>query len=352
MTIKFDEVDNQLAKYDIDRATALKVDKFDGYLTKIAPAFEAEMGVKLDADFMRRALTLVYAQVNDELYSALIAQEAFPVDTSGGTGLRTIEQYRRSGNGEMALVGSKSNDYPVVNHALEVDNIPVANYGNSFEYSFIELERAQRSGTPLNNYLAMYARRAAEERIDSVILSDGDPQNSGIKGVFGLDGVTTIAKADINGNWVDPTTLAPIASDLQMSQDLSQLMRVSMNTSDGQYMGDRIIMLPMIYKGLVETTFRTNTDSTVADLWRAKGIRILYSSKLNSVTSAALGLTNAQVALCYTYNQLLHRIIMPRPYQLRSPVEDNIKTKVVGVMDFSGIYSAYPADIVVADMSA
>ena len=303
-----------------------------------------EHGVRYDAGqsaIMEKALTATLSRVQETIYSEAIAQNVVPMAAPEGTGLVGIEYYTSDVTGEMALIGPSSDDLPSVNEHLTKSSLPVGNYGGSFSYDLIEFERALRQGIGFDQRRAMGARKIAERKIDSLIFSEGETNKPGIKGFFGH---TLNGTSGLTGGWGS-------ATETQILDDLKLIWQEAYNGTLGEIEPDTCVLPASLY-GLLKSTFRANTDTTLLKLFSDElGVQFFRSARLNSVTSATNSISAAPVALMYKRDMEVMEMHMPRPFQLRPGQWQGLKYTTNFLLDFSGLAIYLPSSVAFGDLS-
>jgi len=304
----------------------------------MAPYIRSDAG----ANFIVRSLTKVQERVQQTLYSELMAQKVFPVRLNDGAGLEEIEYYREDQTGEFKLIGPRSTDLPSSDTNLTPYTHDVGNYGGSYGWSQIELEKALRSGMPLSERKAMSARKAAETKLDKVALSDGDEDNPRIKGVFGT--AMQDASSLLTKNWAS-------ATETQILDDVQAILKKAYDGTNGEIIPDTLL-LPTAEFGLLAYKVRANTDTTLKAIIEEKfNVKLYRSSRLNSMTSVVNSITSKNVALAYKNDPMILEMVIPRPFQQLPVQQEGIMYNVSCLLDFAGIFSYLPISMAFGELT-
>ena len=287
--------------------------------------------------FIIRSLTKVQERVQETLYSELMAQKVFPVRVGDGAGLEEIEYYREDKTGEAKLIGPKSNDLPNADTNMTQVSHDVGNYGVAYGWSQIELEKALRSGLPLSERKAMAARKAAEQMIDKVALSDGDSNNARIKGLFGHSGLQD-ATSGLTKNWAS-------ATETQILDDVATILKSAYDGTNGEIAPDSLLLPPAEY-GLLAYTVRGNTDTTLLEIVQQKmGVSVYRSARLESMTSTVSSISAKNVAVAFKKDPMIMELVIPRPFQQLPVTQEGVYYKVPCLLDFAGMFCYLPISI-------
>lgn len=290
---------------------------------------------------MEKKLTATLVKVQETIYSEAIASQAIPIAAPEGTGLTSIEYYTANQTGEMQLIGPGSHDLPRIDEKISKETKAVANYGGSFGYHLIEFERVARQGMNFDQRRANAARKIAERKVDKVTFSESDAQRSDIKGIFGYSLSLTTG---LTGNWAT-------ATETEMLDDLKYMWQKAYDGSGGEMEPDTCLLPANLY-GLLKSTFRANTDSTLLKLFSdALGVTFYRSARLNSVTSATNSLSAAPTALMYKRDPEVLEMHIPRPFQLRPGRWEGLEYKTDFLLDYAGVFLYLPSFVAVGDLT-
>lgn len=144
---------------------------------------EMEMWTKLDASeqiFFARELEHVRGKAYDKKYGELKARSFIPLDTEVDPAdeMVTYEQYDMVGTA--AIVTDYAEDFPRADVLGKLFSHGVISLGSSYAYNVQEIRAAAKARKPLQQRRANAARRAIEERIDTIAAFGHTP--SGLPG--------------------------------------------------------------------------------------------------------------------------------------------------------------------------
>ncbi len=185
-------------------------------------------GAMNDADgayFLAQQLESIQAQVLPVKYADITFRSMFPVDTSVPAGAETYGFYTQDMAGQAEIINAAAKDIPWSTVKRGKVTQKTAWFATKFGYSYGEIEAAKYSGMPLEQSMAAAARRAMEEKFDTLAW-DGDDA-AGITGIFNNTDIVTASVpagvstttpwttktpdeivADINKAFTDPWVLS------------------------------------------------------------------------------------------------------------------------------------------------
>lgn len=281
---------------------------------------------RLDANetnFIARQLLHIMAGVKETRYPGDILEDAFIINPEGGAGLIAIGYEQLDFSGAFKRIGTTARDLPEVGTKQTEHTTPVGVFGAAAGWSQIELERAGKSGTPLNARKMQAAMLAAKKTKNSIAWN-GDGE---IKGLFSY----ALNEATIVGTWGSATADA-ILTDMR-----AFVNECREDTEDFEV--DTIVMDPASYSYM--TARLSNTDTTVGEFVMSKlGVsRILYTSYLTSVTSAVNSISAERVMVGYPRNSLVAEFMLPRDVQQMPIRQDGLHYYVPMLMDTAGLFA-------------
>jgi len=166
--------------------------------------------MRLDADeqvFFDNQLALVKSRTYDVQHKALKALSLLPVSTEQDPGATHFIWRSYDKVGMAKIIADYANDFPRADIAGVEHSSPVKDLGVSYGYSVKEIRRAQKAGVALDAKRAEAARRAIDEKQDSIAWK-GDAK-SGLPGFWNAEGITEyVAALNAGGTsraWADKT---------------------------------------------------------------------------------------------------------------------------------------------------
>lgn len=118
-------------------------------------------------DFGVRQLTYLETNVLQKVEKDLTYVRMFPVNNTGGAGIKSIEYYMGGGTGEAKQIGRSGKDFPYVDYAEDPTNMPTRNYGIGYKISIDDMEEAQFARKNLDQTLSNQANRGMEVSVNN-----------------------------------------------------------------------------------------------------------------------------------------------------------------------------------------
>ena len=131
----------------------------------------AEQNMRLDANeqvFFDNQLALVKSRTYDVQHKALKALQLLPVSTEQDPGATHIIWRSYDKVGMAKIIADYANDFPRADIGGVEHSSPVKDIGASYGYSVKEIRRAQKAGISLDTKRAEAARRAIDEKQDTI----------------------------------------------------------------------------------------------------------------------------------------------------------------------------------------
>ena len=136
------------------------------------------------------------------------------VDTSAPDWIESIGFYSEDGYGRAKWINNNSDDDPIAGSEREKHMVPIYDFGIGYRWGLGEMQRAAQLGINLQANDAMYARRAAEEFVDRIVIQGDTLKN--FPGLFNNPAVT-VTPATFGG-WLVPG--GPVTED-QIMEDVN-----------------------------------------------------------------------------------------------------------------------------------
>jgi hypothetical protein len=173
--------------------------------------------VHLDAEgsiYFTRQLEYVKGKIIEEQLVPLTYTQFIPVSGEMPLGATNFTWRSFSGYGQARIISDYAKDFPRSEIAGKEQTITVKNIGASYAYTIMDIRRAQYGGVDLEYRKGVSARRAIEEKINSIAWN-GDA-TFGIQGFLNYPGVVsfTPAGADANAKKWATKTADQIVDDL------------------------------------------------------------------------------------------------------------------------------------------
>ena len=216
---------------------------------------------KLDvsgAAFFARQLEYVKARSYDVKYPEFGWTKMFPISTEAPVGTRSITYHTYDQAGMAKVITSYAKDLPRVDVGGKETTIPVHMVGASFAYTILEIQQAQLTGTPIDQKRANAARRAIEQKLNSIAFSGDAAAN--LTGLF-TDSNVPRGNAP-NGAGGNPEWSTKTAAEILT--DVNRGFREIFEDSKGVHRGNKVGLPLTQWSYLMETPLGTDYNRTIA----------------------------------------------------------------------------------------
>lgn len=237
----------------------------------------------LDADgvvFFKGQLEVVKAQTYDQKLGDLKALTGlFPISSNlppGATELtwRSFKQF-----GLAKFISDYSKDFPKADVGGTEQTRKVHDIGMSYSYSIKEIQRAALAGFPLETKRAFAARRAIEEKLNSIAFA-GDTSHN-IPGFFSYPGASAYT-VPATGTSTTKTWSTKTAD--QILTDLNGILNVINNVTMGKEEGNTILLPKANLDYIKQTRLGTTLEKTIYQFFTENnpGVRLDWVKDLDT----------------------------------------------------------------------
>lgn len=280
-----------------------------------------------------RQLEYVFTQTYDVKYPELKARLLIPVDTSVDAGAESHTYSTFDEVGEAKLVDDHAMDFPNVELQGTQSTARIVSLGDSYQYSWQDMRRAQMLGMDLDVRKAQAARRVLERKFDqiSALGATNVPGFATNSAVPILNAASTPA---LIGDWNDPATTADqILADIDIARD--DLFTKSLGTAMGLD-----LVLPL-------AAFAAINSKVVGDFDRRTIAQFLVQTgRLRSIEPwVALGTAGAggtPRGVLYDKSPENLSLIVPQDFEQTPEQAVGMTFKVLCHMRTGGVVNRYP----------
>jgi len=299
--------------------------------------------MNLDANesaFFKRQLEYVKAQTYDVKWKENKALALFPVDTSAGLAATEItwRQFTRVGMAKM--VSDYANDFPRVDVYGTENTIKPHDIGASYGYSIQEIRRAQSAGFPLEQRRANAARRAIEDKINTIAFSGDTATN--LQGFIGYSGISefTLTTGSGGDTWALKTADEILA-------DMNGLVHYVVNATNGVEQPDTML-LPLEQYNLITTKkLGTVSDTTVMEYFLKTNKYIKRIEWLMELDGAGAGSTDRIMAFVNDADHL--QLELPQAFEQFEADKKALSYEIPCLARIAGMIVYFPASVVFCD---
>jgi hypothetical protein len=293
----------------------------------------------LDANesaFFQREHDLVLSRTYDIQYPAIKYASLFPVDFSGSLGTETITYRQYDQVGMSKIISSYADDSPSVNAFGKEFTSPVKHIGNSYEYTFVEIQRSAASGTGLDARKAAASREFTEREFNRICFFGN--QETNLPGLFSNPNIPVTAVpngADGQPEWSTKTFE-------EIYADLNSLVEIVIDGTNGVEVPNTIIMPIQQYR-IANTVLNSQTDLTVMQAFMANNPFITTVDWAIECKGVGTGGSDVAVAYNNTPDKLAFHI--PSAYQALEAQRVNYVEKINTIAACGGLIIEYPLSL-------
>lgn len=295
-----------------------------------------------ESAFFARQLEHVRAKTYDVKRPDLSAWMLFPIDTSVGSGAKTITYRQYDQVGSARVISAYADDLPRSDILAKEFTSNVRSIGNSYGYDVQEIRYAMQAGVALDSKKAAAARRASDQTVNSVAwFGDAD---------HGLPGFLT--NANIPGYTIpaDGTGSSKLFSTKtadQIIRDMNGIVNQVRIQTKGVHRANQLWM-PIAQHAYIASTPRSSTsDTTILEFFLRvnPGVTVIPVLELDNAMSG--GTLDTMVAIENSIDNFQMNLCMP--FMQHAPQADNLAFKVPCETRFGGVTIEYPLCACIAD---
>lgn len=305
----------------------------------------AEQNMRLDANeqvFFDNQLALVKSRTYDVQHKALKALQLLPVSPEQDPGATHIIWRSYDKVGMAKIIADYANDFPRADIAGVEHSSPVKDIGASYGYSVKEIRRAQKAGVALDAKRAEAARRAIDEKQDSIAWK-GDAKSK-LPGFWNAEGITEYVAANNAGGtskaWADKTADEMVA-------DFSGLVSAGPESTNGIEQPDTVILPLSLYLKLQNTPYGSNRDKTVLGFIRENFPQITRIDWVADLATAGAGGVSRVVA--YARDPMKVEVQIPQRFEQMPPQLNGMVYDIPCLQSTGGTIVYDPMSVVFCD---
>lgn len=296
-----------------------------------------------ESAFFLRELNHIKAASYDIKYKDLKATQLIPVNTSVPSGAASITYRRYSKLGIAKIIASYADDLPRADVYGEEVTGKIRSIGNSYGYNVQEIRESQMTGKSLEQRKANAARRANEEKQESVAWF-GDSDNN----LEGLLNNTNISEYTIPNGAAGTTNWAAKTPD-EIIADMNGIVTSVINTTNGKEIPDTMLLSINSYE-LVRTTRMTgDSNRTILQFFLENNQHITKVEWLTQLSGLAESGDGTDRMIVYPMDPMNLTLEIPQPFEQFRPQERNLEFVVPCHSRTGGVLIYYPLSVAFAD---
>jgi len=300
--------------------------------------------LNLDANesvFFARELEYVKGRTYDEKYKLLKAFSLIPVSGEAPSGATEITWRSFKLYGMAKVIADYAHDFPRVDVFGEENTIKIKDLGVAYGYSIKEIRKAMMAGVPLDAKRALAARRAIDEKINSLAWSGDSTYN--IQGFLGYPGITEYT-VPATGTGVTKTWSTKTAD--QILVDLNGIVNAIVEGTNGIERPNTILMPIAQYNLIRNTRIGSTSDKTIYQFFAENNPDIMIDW-LTELKTAGSGSTAQFVA--YSRDPEHLSLEVPVAFEQFEADKKGMDYEIPCHAETAGIIVYYPASVCFGD---
>lgn len=291
--------------------------------------------------FFKRQLEYVKGRAYDEKYKTLKAFDLLPVSAEAPSGATEITWRSFKQYGMAKVIADYAHDFPRVDVFGEENTVKIKDIGDSYGYSIKEIRRAMLAGFDLESKRAMAARRAIDEKINSLAWN-GDATNN-IQGFLDYPGITEYTVPS-TGTGTTKTWSTKTAD--QILTDLNGIVNAIVVGTNGIERPTTIILPITQYNLLKNTRIGSTSDKTIWQFFTENNpdIRIDW---LTELAGAGTGTTDRFMA--YVNDDMHVTLEIPVAFEQHEEDHKGLEYTIPCTAECAGVIVYYPAAVAFGD---
>lgn len=290
-----------------------------------------------DAIFFKRQLEYVKSQTYDEKLADLKYAQFLPISAEADAGATEITWRSFKGFGFAKIIADYAKDFPRTDIGGEEHTVKIKDLGSSYGYSIREIQRAAKAGVALEQRRAFFARRAIEQKLNTIAWS-GDTA-AGIQGFLNYPGTSTYT---VPATGTGSSKLWSTKTADQILTDLNGIVNTVIEGTYGKE-NPNMILLPLAQLNLIKSLrVGTVSDTTVYQFFTQNhpGVMIDWLKELDG---AAADGTDLFVAYVKDSNHLTFEI--PNAFEQLEEEKEGMEYKVPCWGSTAGVIVYYPQSV-------
>lgn len=285
----------------------------------------------------RNALTTMLPTLYGQKLRNILYPRFIPVAADAPSGATEIKWREYESYGMAKFIFDYSKDFPAADAGGREHLVPIFPIGSSARWTIFEVRRTALAGIPLTTIKANAARRAIEEKLESVACF-GDSAR-GLNGFFNYPGVNTATLAD----GVSTTKTWATKTPLEILKDLNQMITTVDAVTFGREIIDTIV-IPLAQMQLLKTTpFSAYSDKTIYTFFTENNPGIMLEAW---PALKGAGTSGADLMIGYVRDLDHVRFEIPVAFEQHPEQLDGLEYKVPYHAETAGIIMTYPLSMV------
>ncbi len=292
--------------------------------------------------FFSRQLEHTKTKTYDTKYAPLKAMMLLPVSMEASNGDALITYRSFSKVGRAAFISDFANDLPPVDVFGEEVTIKVKDIGVKYQYSIMEIRRAQRGNLDLDTKRVRAAQRAVDELLNRVAWT-GDTK-TGLQGFLNHPNITEYtvpAGASTTKTWVTKTPDEIVADMAGIVSD------GVINPTNGKE-SPNILLLPISqYEYIQNTRMGGSSDTTIMTFFMKNNQHIEMIDWLPELKGIGAGGTDRMIVYPMDSDTLTFEV--PQMFEIMEEDKKGMAYEVPCHAQTAGMFVYYPQAVAYGD---
>ena len=305
------------------------------------------MSLILDATgaaFFARQLEYVKSKSYDVKYAEFGWTKMFPISTEVPAGSASVTYRTYDMSGSAKIINNYAKDLPRVDIAATETTVPVQVLGDSFAYTIREINQSRLTGVPLDAKRGMAARRALEQKLNSIAFSGDSAGN-----LTGLFTDSNVPRGDApNGAGSNPEWSTKTAAEILT--DVNRGFREVFQDSKGVHRANKMAVDTEHWSYLMETPLGADYQQTIAS-WLVQHSPWLTSLDdiIHCVELDGAGAAGVDVAVFFQQDPEMLQFELVDDVRFHEPQLTGLEYEVPATAETAGLNIYYPWSIFILE---
>jgi len=299
----------------------------------------------LDANesaFFLRELEFVKAKSYDTKYKQLKATILLPVSTEADPAAAIITYQKYTKVGIAKIIADYADDAPRVDVYGVEASVKVKRIGDSYGYDRDEIRRSQMAGKSLDQRRANAARRASDEKINSIAWNGDSDYN-----MIGFIDYPGITEYTVPADGTSTTKTWSTKTPDQIVRDVSDMITAVIDATNGIEIPNTLLLPIDQYMILVNTRMTDGNDKTILTYIMENNPFLTKIDWLTELKTA--GASSTARMMVYPNDSDHVTLEIPMPYSQLSPQQKGYGFEILTETKCAGVIIYYPLSVAYGD---
>ena len=288
--------------------------------------------------FFAKQIEYVQSQVYEFKYAPYKAFELIPINYNIPAGAEFVTSTGYQSVGRARIINSYADDLPECSIIGAQMSNKVVSVGASYRYSHQEIRAAQLANLPLPTALAQTARKAIEQKINSLAFT-GSPLNN----FYGLLNNPNVPVMPVPADGTGGSTLWSTKTPDQILRDMNLVVNQVIVNSNEIETPDTLLLPLDQYTFIASTPRSANSDTTILNFFLMNNPYIQQVEALPQLAGA--GTAGANIMIAYENDGSKLSMAMPLPFTQYAPQERNLEFVINCEARFGGVIIPFPMSV-------